>query len=86
MLKFEYSEKCRSIQNSGTIVETISGCAFLIHGLYCTMMKHQPIMGSLFKEAIIAFVNESDSPMWDVSVKSKYDMEVFAAFPPKKEK
>lgn len=86
MLKFEYSEKCCSIQNSGTMEETIIACSILIHELYCTMVKHHPIMGSLFKAAIMGLMNSSESPMWDVSVKSKAALEVFAAFPPKKEK
>lgn len=86
MLKFEYSEKGCSIQNSGTMEETILYCTFLIHELYCTMAAHNPIMGCLFKEAIIGLVASRESPVWDTSLKSKAAMEVFATFPPKKEK
>lgn len=86
MLKFEYSEKCCSIQHNGTMEDTIMGCTFLIHKLYCTMAAHNSIMGCLFKEAIIGLVSNMESPVWDTSLKSKAAMELFAIFPPKKEK
>lgn len=86
MLKFEYSEKGCSIRNTGSMEETIIACTMLIHELYCTMAVHNPILGSLFKAAIMGMVSSKESAIWDVSLKSKAELEVFAAFPPKKEK
>lgn len=84
MLKFEYDPKhgCH-IENICTLGDTINGVCTLVHDLYCSMQKHQPIAAMFFREAILELMTSEKSPMWDASQGTKADFEVFMAMPPK---
>lgn len=76
MLKFEYGNGCK-IFNDGTIKETVNGCCTLIHEVYCTLAKRDPIMAVIFRDAILEIVNSEKSPMWDMGAGGNPDLEIF---------
>lgn len=85
MLKFEMDGKNRTIQSTGSLMDTIYGCCTLIRNLYFSMMRNDPAMAIAFRKAIEILVTDSNSPMWDDSKKTDPQIEVFIPFPGNKE-
>ena len=81
MLKFEMDGKNRTIQSTGTLMDTIYGCCTLIRDLYFTMMRNDPAMASAFRKAIELLMTDSNSPMWDESKRPSPDLELFIPRP-----
>lgn len=48
----------------GTLAENCIDVSMLINGIYSMMIKSQPSVAKLFREAIAAAVSDDKSPVW----------------------
>lgn len=83
MMKFECEGNNCRIENTGTVLDAASEVSLLIHGLYCSLVKHDPIMALIFRKFISESVSRDDSPVWDVSSGANPSFEMFMKGPKK---
>lgn len=69
MLKchLEKETNTRKIEVKGNPIEILADVAFLINDIYLAFRENSPIMGDLFRTALLDVVNYDSSPIWKVS-------------------
>lgn len=85
MLKFEMDGNSRTLESTGSLMDTIYGCCTLIRDLYFSMLRNDPDMASAFRKAIESLITDSDSFVCDKSIKADPQIDVFIHFPGNKE-
>lgn len=85
MLRFEMDGKNRTLESTGTLMDTIYGCSTLIRDLYFSMMRNDPDMAMTFRKAMEILMTDRESPMWDESKRPSPQIEIFIPRPGKKE-
>lgn len=83
MMKFECEGNNCRIENTGTVLDAAAEVSLLIHGLYCSLVKHDLISAIMFREFVSKFVADADSPVWDVSSGANPSFEMFMKGPKK---
>lgn len=81
MLKFEMDGNSRTLQSSGSLMDTIYGCSTMIRDLYFSMLRNDPDMAATFRMAIEILIKDRESPMWDESKRPSPDLELFIPRP-----
>ena len=85
MLKFEMDGNSRTLESTGSLMDTIFCCSTMIRDLYFSMLRNDPDMAVTFRMAMELLMTDSNSPMWDNSKKTDPQIEVFIPFPGNKE-
>ena len=85
MLRFEMDGKNRTLESTGTLMDTIYGCSTLIRDLYFSMMRNDPDMAMTFRKAMEILIKDRESPMWDESKRPRPDLEIFIPRPRNKD-
>ena len=85
MLKFEMDGNSRTLQSSGSLMDTIYGCSTMIRDLYFSMLRNDPDMAIAFRKSMELLMSDGDSPVWDESEKSDPQVEIFIPQPRNKE-
>ena len=85
MLKFEMDGNSRTLQSSGSLMDTIYGCSTMIRDLYFSMLRNDPDMAIAFRKSMERLMSDGDSPVWDESEKSDPQVEIFIPHPRNKE-
>lgn len=81
MLKFEMDGNSRTIQSTGSLMDTIFCCSTMIRDLYFTMLRNDQDMAIAFRKAMELLMSDGDSPVWDESKKSDPQVELFIPHP-----
>lgn len=85
MLKFEMDGNSRTLESTGSLMDTIYGCCTMIRDLYFSMLRNDPDMAIAFRKAMELLMSDGASPVWDDSKKADPAFEVFMSFPIKKD-
>lgn len=85
MLKFEMDGNSRTLESTGSLMDTIFCCSTMIRDLYFYMLRNDPDMAIVFRKSMELLMTDSNSPMWDESKKSDPQVEIFIPHPRNKE-
>lgn len=85
MLKFEMDGNSRTLESTGSLMDTIYGCSTMIRDLYFSMLRNDPDMAATFRMAIEILIKDRESPMWDEYKKSDPQVEIFIPYHRNKE-
>ena len=85
MLKFEMDGNSRTLESTGSLMDTISCCSTMIQDLYFSMLRNDPDMAATFRMAIEILIKDRESPMWDESKRPSPQVEIFTPRPRTKE-
>lgn len=77
MLKFEMDGNSRTLESTGSLMDTIFCCSTMIRDLYFTMLRNDQDMAIAFRKAMELLMSDGDSPVWDESKKSDPQVEIF---------
>lgn len=81
MLKFEMDGNSRTLESTGSLMDTIFCCSTMIRDLYFSMLRNDPDMASTFRMAMEILIKDRESPMWDESKRPSPDLEIFIPRP-----
>lgn len=81
MLKFEMDGNSRTLESTGSLMDTIFCCITMIRDLYFSMLRNDPDMAATFRMAIEILIKDRESPMWDESKRPSPDLEIFIPRP-----
>lgn len=85
MLKFEMDGNSRTLESTGSLMDTIYGCSTMIRDLYFSMLRNDPDMAVTFRMAMEILIKDRESPMWDESKRTSPQVEIFIPRPRTKE-
>lgn len=85
MLKFEMDGNSRTLESTGSLMDTIYGCSTMIRDLYFSMLRNDPDMAVTFRMAMEILIKDRESPMWDESKRPSPQVELFIRRPRTKE-
>ena len=85
MLKFEMDGNSRTLESTGSLMDTIYGCSTMIRDLYFSMLRNDPDMAVAFRMAMEILIKDRESPMWDESKSPSPQVEIFIPRPRTKE-
>lgn len=81
MLKFEMDGNSRTLESTGSLMDTIFCCSTMIRDLYFSMLRNDPDMAATFRMAIEILIKDRKSPMWDESKRPSPQVEIFIPRP-----
>ena len=81
MLKFEMDGNSRTLESTGSLMDTIFCCSTMIRDLYFSMLRNDPDMAIAFRKSMELLMSDGDSPMWDESKRPSPDLEIFIPRP-----
>lgn len=85
MLKFEMDGNSRTLESTGSLMDTIFCCSTMIRDLYFSMLRNDPDMAATFRMAMEILIKDRESPMWDESKRPSPQVEIFIPRPRTKE-
>ena len=85
MLKFEMDGNSRTLESTGSLMDTIFCCSTMIRDLYFSMLRNYPDMAATFRMAMEILIKDRESPMWDESKRPSPDLEIFIPRPRNKD-
>ena len=77
MLKFEIDGNSRTLESTGSLMDTIYECSTMIRDLNFSMLRIDPEKAATFRMAIEILIKDRESPMWDESKRPSPDLEIF---------
>ena len=81
MLKFEMDGNSRTLESTGSLMDTIFCCSTMIRDLYFSFFLYDPDMAVAFRMAMEILIKDRESPMWDESKRPSPDLEIFIPRP-----
>lgn len=85
MLKFEMDGNSRTLESTGSLMDTIFCCSTMIRDIYFTMLRNDQDMAIAFRKAMEILIKDTESPMWDESKRPSPDLEIFIPRPRNKD-